>query len=370
MWRNALFATIFALIWGHGAHAGLEICNNTDELQSLAIGYKGDRDWTSEGWWNIEPGDCALLIAEDLTKRYYYYHADSRGGGFRGQNFVFCTRDDEFTIVGDTECKGRGYADTEFREIDTGETATSFTLTLVSREAAPNSGNSGAKGPGGGDDEGEVATQSVTETPEETDVTVDDNALQTGLPPGRSGEPFEVTGLFQGCELEDGQAYCGFHADGLKLRAYYSGATPDELLYALEEMDMNMPVLLRGDQVEAKRLHASVVLRSVEPRPASDRHADLRAMLQGEWALANDRRSEVTIRGSEIYVRYDSQFRQTRFMKLAERCEGLRGAGPVMIQTSLRDRRPKCYRVVSASADALALEPVGGGSQIRFRRPR
>ena len=141
-------ACVIAPVLPAVAQAGLEICNKTDLLQSVAIGYKGETDWTSEGWWNIKPGECATPVPGKLEKRYYYYHAKSDGGGFRGQNFVFCTQSKEFTITGDTGCDERGFDVTQFREIDTGETAISFTLTLV------DSGGAGAvtvgRGPGGG----------------------------------------------------------------------------------------------------------------------------------------------------------------------------------------------------------------------------
>ena len=44
---------------------------------------------------------------------------------------MFCTSSREYTIVGDTNCGGRGYDRENFREIDTGPTSTSFKLTLV-----------------------------------------------------------------------------------------------------------------------------------------------------------------------------------------------------------------------------------------------
>ena len=102
MVRAGLGAGLMAFGLAGAAQAGLEVCNQTGEAQSIAIGYKGETDWTSEGWWKIAPGECSVLVGGDLTKRYYYYHADSKGGGFRGQDYVFCTQNDEFTIVGDT----------------------------------------------------------------------------------------------------------------------------------------------------------------------------------------------------------------------------------------------------------------------------
>ena len=112
------------------AQAGLEICNDTGASQSVSIGYKGDEDWTSEGWWNIEPGDCMTPVGE-LKNRYYYYRAEVDGGDFDGEDYFFCTTTEAYTIVGDTECDTRGYDREEFAEIDTGSSEGMFTLTLI-----------------------------------------------------------------------------------------------------------------------------------------------------------------------------------------------------------------------------------------------
>lgn len=368
--RRVWILACLGLAWAGGAQAGLEICNHTGELQSIAIGYKGETDWTSEGWWNIQPDDCAMLVAGDLTKRYYYYHADSRSGGFRGQNFVFCTARDEFTIVGDTDCQKRGHSATEFREIDTGETATSFTLTLTSSRTRAGGGGGGGTVPGGGGETGGgVGTQTVTEAPVETETpVVDEAALESGHPPGRHGEVFETAALFQGCELEGGREYCSFHADGVKLRVFYSGPTPEDMMYALEAMPLNTPVMLTGDMAENRGVLGSVVLRKVQPRRGSDPMAGLRSALQGDWLSESDRDSEITIRGSEIYVRYEGEFQAVRFIELAQSCPGMRGEGPALIQTGLSDLKRVCYRVVKASGNVIELEPVRGGARLRFRR--
>jgi uncharacterized membrane protein len=105
------------------AEAGLEICNDSGVFQSVAVGYMGDEDWTSEGWWLVEPGGCATVLEDDLEHRYYYYRALADGESFEGGGYSFCTDPGAFTIVGDTDCEARGYETSDFREIDTGETA-------------------------------------------------------------------------------------------------------------------------------------------------------------------------------------------------------------------------------------------------------
>ncbi|WP_425052249.1 DUF1036 domain-containing protein [Psychromarinibacter sp. S121] len=136
--KQFIVAGSFILAAGQ-AQAALKFCNETEHVQSVAIGYSGDRDWTSEGWWNIDPGDCATVVGGNLTKRYYYYRAEVNAGEFAGGTFNFCTTPDEFEIVGDTNCESRGYDTESFREIDTGETATDFTFTLTGDESAPRS---------------------------------------------------------------------------------------------------------------------------------------------------------------------------------------------------------------------------------------
>ncbi|MBB4264451.1 DUF1036 domain-containing protein [Roseospira visakhapatnamensis] len=108
------------------ARAGLEICNQTSVHRSIAIGYSQDDAWTSEGWWNLDPGQCATPVEDDLAQRYYYYRAEAEDGSFPGEGYSFCTVAGAFTIVGDEDCEDRGYVTEDFREIDTGEVATTF----------------------------------------------------------------------------------------------------------------------------------------------------------------------------------------------------------------------------------------------------
>ena len=169
-------------------------------------------------------------------------------------------------------------------------------------------------------------------------------------------------------EIEEGREICSFHSGGIKLQTFYRGPTPQDMMFALESMALNTPVHLAGDMVEDRGLQQAVVLRSVRARPGADKHAIPRRQLQGRWLSRSDSRSEINIRGSEIYVRYEGSYRSSRYLQLADRCDGLRGSGPVLIQTSLRDREPTCYRIKTLNATAMELEPVKGGTLIRFLR--
>ncbi|MBB4314965.1 DUF1036 domain-containing protein [Roseospira marina] len=113
-----------------GGDTGLRICNETNVSRWLAVGYTKDDQWTSEGWWNVDPGQCANVISWALDNRYYYYRAEDPDENFEGDGYMFCAVDDAFTIVGDTDCESRGYNEVGFREVDTGGDAPSFTLVL------------------------------------------------------------------------------------------------------------------------------------------------------------------------------------------------------------------------------------------------
>lgn len=113
------------------AEADLRLCNRTASLVGVAIGYKGEQDWTTEGWWNIRPNSCETLLAGPLSSRYYYVYAVDydQGGEWTGIGYM-CTRDKKFTIEGVNDCVARGYQRTGFFEVDTAEQR-SWTVQLM-----------------------------------------------------------------------------------------------------------------------------------------------------------------------------------------------------------------------------------------------
>ncbi|MFC3703812.1 DUF1036 domain-containing protein [Devosia honganensis] len=119
------------------ARADLRICNETANLVSVALGYRAERGWISEGWWQTPPGDCRVLYQGNLQRRFYYLYAvdDIGGGAWNGQVFM-CTRDETFTIFGVEDCLARGYERTGFFEIDT-QNRTDWTLQLTESAGEP-----------------------------------------------------------------------------------------------------------------------------------------------------------------------------------------------------------------------------------------
>lgn len=113
------------------AHADLRVCNKTANQITIAIGYRADGGWKSEGWWMAPPNKCASVYNGDLDARFYYMFAvdDIEGGAWTGKVFM-CTRDKNFTILGVEDCLARGYERTGFFEIDT-QSRSDWTLELT-----------------------------------------------------------------------------------------------------------------------------------------------------------------------------------------------------------------------------------------------
>jgi uncharacterized membrane protein len=113
----------------------LRVCNQTANPVSIALGYRAERGWQSEGWWVAGPNECKTVYSGDVeARRYYYiYAADDIGGGSWDGNVFMCTRDESFTIFGVEDCLARGYERTGFFEIDT-ENRSSWMLQLTDNQ--------------------------------------------------------------------------------------------------------------------------------------------------------------------------------------------------------------------------------------------
>jgi uncharacterized membrane protein len=104
------------------AHADFRLCNQTQSRVGVAVGYKDNEGWTTEGWWNVAANTCETLMRGPLVARFYYIYAldYDQGGEWAGKAFM-CTKEKEFTIKGIADCLTRGYDRTGFFEVDTTE---------------------------------------------------------------------------------------------------------------------------------------------------------------------------------------------------------------------------------------------------------
>jgi uncharacterized membrane protein len=103
------------------ARADFRVCNGTQNLVGVAIGYRAGEGWISEGWWQVPATTCATLIEGELQSRYYYLYAEdaARGGRWTG-DVNMCVAENEFKIVGVQDCFARGFQRMGFKEYDTG----------------------------------------------------------------------------------------------------------------------------------------------------------------------------------------------------------------------------------------------------------
>ena len=134
----AAVPTLLMVVSAQPAKADFRLCNNTGSRVGVAIGYKDNEGWTTEGWWNVASRSCETLLRGSLVARYYYIYAVDydRGGEWSGKAYM-CSREKEFTIRGTENCLARGYDRTGFFEVDTAEQR-SWTVQLTdAAEQAP-----------------------------------------------------------------------------------------------------------------------------------------------------------------------------------------------------------------------------------------
>ena len=64
----AVFAVVLA-VSASPAEADFRLCNNTGIRVGVAIGYKDNEGWTTEGWWNVSSRSCETLLRGALVAR-------------------------------------------------------------------------------------------------------------------------------------------------------------------------------------------------------------------------------------------------------------------------------------------------------------
>ncbi len=115
-------AVVGSAISASPALADFRVCNATQSLVGVAIGYRAQTGWVTEGWWHIEGSTCKTLIEGSLSSRYYYLYAEDaeRGGRWDGP-VNMCVAEREFKIAGAGDCFARGFQRAGFEEYDTRE---------------------------------------------------------------------------------------------------------------------------------------------------------------------------------------------------------------------------------------------------------
>lgn len=348
--RTGILAAL-ATFCATSAHAGLTFCNDAPTDRQVAIAYSDKGVWTSEGWWKVPGSACKVVVAGDLTRQHYYYHAPVNGQFSQGEH-SFCVSDKAFTLPGaDGDCAALGAEKQRFSHIDTGKTAKDFVFTLVEEpttEAAPEPAPAEATPPA---------------------APPDDPAAVASFAPGTHGEPFTVNALMQGCETRDEGAFCFFIAEGFRWVATQGGPSNPAALNRMAEMSVNMPLIVTGDIVSYGDITADVVISRIEPG-TPDAWAGLRDGMQGLWVSVDDPLSVIDIYGSEQTSLYDGQVMEISLATWADACPDGENIGPVMY-TQMMGGDPmdvSCMAILEVTDDRIDLSYVGRGNTLSYTR--
>jgi uncharacterized membrane protein len=115
-------ALLAAVLLATKAEAALTVCNKAGHPARVALGRFDGRDWASQGWWLLAPGQCADVVTGKLDARYYYLYATDGDAGVWDGSTGFCVAaTQKFAISGRGNCAGRGYDRKRFFRIDTND---------------------------------------------------------------------------------------------------------------------------------------------------------------------------------------------------------------------------------------------------------
>lgn len=112
--RNVLLSVIaiVVLLSFDRADARLEVCNNTDLVLMVVVGYDTtDKRTVTEGWWRVYPGNCEVPVDVALLKGSYFVYAESNPRSTMpddaftwGEEKPLCVKLSDFRIPNANEC--------------------------------------------------------------------------------------------------------------------------------------------------------------------------------------------------------------------------------------------------------------------------
>jgi uncharacterized membrane protein len=119
---------------------GLVLCNHYPRtISTVIMFYSPDScggeggDFEQMGWWNIEPGACALVYANDLEdlNRYWFYYAISfSDGAFWAGDLQSQVPLDAFSLCWNIGISGPPMKQIGYRELDIGDND-DYTLNFI-----------------------------------------------------------------------------------------------------------------------------------------------------------------------------------------------------------------------------------------------
>ncbi|MGH1369953.1 MAG: DUF1036 domain-containing protein [Maritimibacter sp.] len=326
------------------ALAGFEVCNETPHRATVAIGYKDDGTWTSEGWWGVDPGKCRTVVSADLNRKFMYWRATSSEMSWSHDTYMFCTDSSAFTIAGDNDCDSRGYKRVGFNEIDLG-TASHYTLTLTG----------GTKS----DPEENI------EYPEDEYDEPAAGDPGFGPEPGTYGEPYSILGVLSHCEYYDAGIGCTFVADGWSYVASTYEDTPEDVLVRLDELGLNVPISVSGDMKSYEGSEAIVTVREFSLQPA-DSYQIWRDSMQGFWTSDDDQNFQILVHGSTYEEYYQGAPNDLSMMHFTESCADSPGEPPAFNLVNRDGTSDVCMYISHIGNGNMELFPSGSMRPLYF----
>lgn len=374
--RRVLTAAVAAILGAlpSATLAGLEICNDSEVKQTIAVGYKSGDVWVSEGWWGISPGDCVEPVKGDLKNRYYYLRAQAKGWQFDDERIPFCTTTKAFTIEGDEDCAGRGFDKRYFRKIDTGTSAKHFKVELAAF-VRPDPTEPAERGYKASPTEEKAAVQAAPEPPVKRSTPPQDSAAAApepkpaataGFAPGTHGDPWDGRGIVQGCEIIDGYDHCAFYADGMKFMAPRGGPSDGSAFSVLSAVDPGTPVMVKGDIVEFFDRSVEFAISQLSIAKFTELDVMLHDM-QGQWYSVDDPASQFTVLGAEWIWTYDGDNTRIDPFSITTSCGG-RSGGPYIASLDPEVGDTLCYSVEKLDRTNLVMMYVDNGNFLEYRR--
>lgn len=120
-----LVVAVLLLCASSYAQARLEVCNQSDLVLMVAVGYDTMEGRTaSEGWWRIYPGYCEVPVDVAMLKGSYYLHAESNPRSTMpvdaftwGEDKPLCVKLSDFRIPDGNFCE-EGNIAVKFNQVD------------------------------------------------------------------------------------------------------------------------------------------------------------------------------------------------------------------------------------------------------------
>lgn len=132
---------------------GLRVCNESDTRIFSAVGMQDDGNWSSRGWWAVEPNSCTRPITRSLIGLDTHYYAlkepkavENVTTPINGDDLAavredlrlrsvatipaqFCIAESQFSALGREMCLEGGYGVANFRPLPNDKDGVTITLT-------------------------------------------------------------------------------------------------------------------------------------------------------------------------------------------------------------------------------------------------